>query len=385
MPDSPAVTSSPHDIGIDRYRAVLFPNRLRELRLARGRMRLMALSSLLPDIPYIRLSKIERGEVFARAAELRQIGEALGVAPAAILIDVDSPDFDIAVWARAFLDDAAHDAAAERFALLVAATLRAHRAADRSLTIAVIERDHAIAPVILSRLENAQKPIERWNAGTLSAVFDLLGVRDLDGLRALVEARHRSGALAPHLQAIAGADDRLARTRERVAALRAELGGAEPSAEARPPALTPPPLLAPPPSPPAPRLDEPAPGELAAAARQLAVIGAPLADGLIAAQPTGLTVEAPRSAGPRAFALKVFRATLGMGLPGQSMVIFDPDRYPRPGGIVAVREGDAYRLLALTIGRDGVLRGHSVAPDHEVEIDTLDPAMIATAVAAVFV
>lgn len=367
MLETPAVPSAPSEIGIDRYRALLFPNRVRELRMARGRTRLMALSAELPDIPYIRLSKIERGEVFARAWELRQIADALGVAPEAILIDVDAPDFDIAVWARAFLDAAAHDAAAERFALLVAAALRAHRAADRSLTIAVIERDHAIAPVILSRLENAQKPIERWNSATLGAVFALLGVLDLDGLRALVEAQYRSGVLAPHLQAIAGADDRLTRTRDRVAALRAELGGTTDAAAVP----TPPPLV------------RPVSG--AVAPRLLPVIGAPLPDGLIAAQVSDLTVEAPACAGPRAFALKIFRATLGMGLPGQATVILDPDRYPRPGSIVAVREGAAYRLLALTIGRDGVLRGHSVAPDHEVEIDTLDPSTIATAVAAVFV
>ena len=53
-----------------------------------------------------------------------------------------------------------------------------------------------------------------------------------------------------------------------------------------------------------------------------------------------------------------------------------------------MREGtgdeQAYRVLALTIGRDGVLRGHSIAPDYEVEIDSLDPTTIATAVAAVF-
>lgn len=367
MPETHVIKTAPDDIGIDPYRAFLFPNRVRELRLARGRTPLMALSATLNDIPYIRLSKIERGEVFARTWEVRQIAHALGVAPEAILIDVDAPDFDIAVWARAFLDDSTQDVASQRFALLVAAALRAHRAADRSLTIAVIERDYAIPPVILSRLENAQKPVERWNAATLGAVFALLGVKDLEALRARVESHLRTGALAPHLQAIAGAEDRRARTRERIAALRAELGSG-PVVTAMPPPL---------------RLAPPIPN--AAAPRLIAVIGAPLADGLIAAQPTDMTVEAPSGVGRRAFALKVFRATLGMGLPGQATVILDPDRYPRPGGIVAVREGEAYRLLALTIGRDGVLRGHSVAPDYEVEIETLDPSTIATAVAAVFV
>lgn len=379
MPDTTAVSAAPNDILVDRYRALLFPNRVRELRMARGRTRLMALSAALPDIPYIRLSKIERGEVFARGWEVRRIADVLDVAPEALLIDVDAPDFDIADWARAFIDDTAIDETPQRFAILVAATLRAHRAADRALTIAAIERDYGIPPVILSRFENAQKPIERWNAAALGTILTLLGVRDLEALRAEVEARYRSGALAPHLQAIASADDRLARTRERVAALRAELGdgvdvgaldAAMPTTGGNVTPLRPPLPVAPTP-------------------RRIPVLGAPLPDGLIAAQQTETTVEAMGGAGPRAFALKIFRPTLGMGLPGQTTLILDPDRYPLPGGIIAVREGTsedrAYRVLALTIGRDGVLRGHSVAPDYEVEIDTLDPSTIATAVAAVFV
>lgn len=374
MPDTSAESAATRDILVDRYRALLFPNRVRELRTARGRTRLMALAAALPDIPYIRLSKIERGEVFARSWEIRRIAEALGVAPEAVLIDVDAPDFDIAAWARGFIDESALDEAPQRFAMLVAATLRAHRAADRALTIAAIERDYGIPPVILSRFENAHKPIERWNPAALGSVLALLGVRDLDALRLEVEDRYRSGALTPHLQAIANADDRIARTRERVAALRAELASA-PQAGAPQAGVGVTPL----------RTALP----IAPESRRIAVLGAPLPDGLIAAQPTEASVEAIGGAGPRAFALKIFRPSLGMGLPGQTTLILDPDRYPAPGGIVAVREviGEtaAYRVLALTIGRDGVLRGHSIAPDYEVEIDSLDPATIATAVAAVFV
>lgn len=374
MPDTSAESAATRDILVDRYRALLFPNRVRELRTARGRTRLMALAAALPDIPYIRLSKIERGEVFARSWEIRRIAEALGVAPEAVLIDVDAPDFDIAAWARGFIDESALDEAPQRFAMLVAATLRAHRAADRALTIAAIERDYGIPPVILSRFENAHKPIERWNPAALGSVLALLGVRDLDALRSEVEARYRSGALTPHLQAIANADDRIARTRERVAALRAELASASDAGAPKAGVGVTPLRTALP---------------LAPTSRRIAVLGAPLPDGLIAAQPTEASVEAIGGAGPRAFALKIFRPSLGMGLPGQTTLILDPDRYPAPGGIVAVREviGDtaAYRVLALTIGRDGVLRGHSIAPDYEVEIDSLDPATIATAVAAVFV
>jgi hypothetical protein len=74
--------------------------------------------------------------------------------------------------------------------------------------------------------------------------------------------------------------------------------------------------------------------------------GAPLPQGLIADTATGEKAEAPHAAGPRAFGLKVCRATLGGGLPGQAVVIVDPDRSPAPGGLAALREeaaGDCSR------------------------------------------
>ncbi|WP_163364596.1 helix-turn-helix transcriptional regulator, partial [Escherichia coli] len=84
----------------DFYRAIVFPNRVREQRQRHGFAKLLRLSAGIPEIPYIRLSKIERGEVVARPDELRRIAAALGIAPADLLLDIDSPDFDIAAWAE---------------------------------------------------------------------------------------------------------------------------------------------------------------------------------------------------------------------------------------------------------------------------------------------
>ena len=63
---------------IDFYRAIVFPNRVREQRQRHGFAKLLRLSAGIPEIPYIRLSKIERGEVVARPDELRRIAAALG-------------------------------------------------------------------------------------------------------------------------------------------------------------------------------------------------------------------------------------------------------------------------------------------------------------------
>ena len=56
---------------IDLYRAFVFPNRVREQRQRQGFAKLLRLAARIPEIPYIRLSKIERGEVVARPDELR--------------------------------------------------------------------------------------------------------------------------------------------------------------------------------------------------------------------------------------------------------------------------------------------------------------------------
>lgn len=210
-------------VAVDPYRAFVFPNRVREERQRRGYAKLLALAETLPEIPYIRLSKIERGEVFARPDELVRIAEALEIAPRSLLVDVDDPAFDVAAWAEPFFDRAAFDDRAERLAVLLAAALRDRRNHDRSLTLAVLDGQFGLAPVIVSRIENAQKTLNRWNAATVDALCRILGVQSAGALPAYLERRYAAGDLAPYLPALGNAELRLARTRERLAALSAEL------------------------------------------------------------------------------------------------------------------------------------------------------------------
>jgi len=359
-------TGSAGEPMIDFYRAIVFPNRVREQRQWRGFAKLLRLSTKIPEIPYIRLSKIERGEVVARPDELRRVAAALDLAPADLLIDIDAPDFDIAAWAEPFSDGAALDQGEERFAVLLGAALRARRTLDPALTIAVIERDYGLPPVNLSRVENAQKPFARWNAAVQTALFALFDVADEAGLRAEVEQRHAAGTLDAFLATLANPETRIARTRERIAELVAALNEEAPVASA--PAAVPLPL----------------PGAPVSAIRLVPIFGMPLPQGLIGHQPTGETVEAPHIAGPRAFGLKVCRATLGGGLPAQATVVADPDRLPLPGGLAALREGEGWRLLSVASGRDGRMIGYSVNPDMEIPLDDCDPASLAAIVSAVF-
>lgn len=352
------------EIPVDLHRCFVFPNRMREQRHAAGHVRLLRLAAAIPEIPYIRLSKIERGEVVPRADELRRIAAALGIAPAALLLDVDAPGFDIARWAEPFLDGTRPDMAEERFAVLLGAALRARRAGDPALTIAAIERDYGLPPVNLSRIENAQKTFDRWGAPVHEALLRLFNVPNDTELRGHIAALHETGALDACLANIASPALRHERTRARIAELAAAL-------DLPVPAETPAIVAA-----------MPAPG--AVPVHLVPVLGAPLPHGLIADTATTEKAEAPHAAGPRAFGLRVCRATLGGGLPGQSVVIVDPDRFPAPGGLAALREEAGWRLLSVGSDRDGRMIGYSSNPALEIPLDDRDPAQLAGVVAAIF-
>ena len=127
--------TGPGEVPVDPYRAFIFPNNIRELRRRAGHQKLIGLSHRLPGLTYIRLSKIERGEVAARAHELIEIAGVLGVSPERLLLDVDADGFTIEDWAAPFVDMPMLDLERERFAVLLAAAVRHVRSTDRALTI----------------------------------------------------------------------------------------------------------------------------------------------------------------------------------------------------------------------------------------------------------
>jgi hypothetical protein len=351
---------------IDLHRTIVFPNRMRERRRDAGFAKLLRLSAQLPEIPYIRLSKIERGEVVPRVDELRRVADALSIAPGELLLDVDAPDFDLASWAQDFEEGARVDEAEERFAVCLGAALRARRTGDPALTIAVIERDYGIPPVNLSRIENAQKTFGRWNAATQQALFRLMGVANEAKLRAHVQAQSRTGVLDAFVTAIADPEIRRERMRARIAEVAAALAEAGPA--------------------PLPHTARGTPTPVADfAIRLVPVFGAALPEGLIAETPTGKTAEAPQAAGPRAFGLRVCRATLGAGLPAQATVIVDPDQPPLPGGLAAVREEAGWRLLSVGSDRDGRMIGYSVNPERELLLDEQDPSRLAKILSTIYI
>lgn len=375
--------------GIDHLRAFVFPNSVRAFRKSNRAVSLLQLSRDIPSATYIRLSKIERGELFARADELRDLGKALGVDPRQLLIDIDDPAFDLAAWAHDFQAPDEFDRAADTMAVLLAAAVRARRSVDSSLTIAMLEMEYRIAPVILSRIENAFKPFDRWGDDIQRSICRLFGVDDGDALKAQVLAAHARGdfdAILPH---VANPLARIAKTRAKVGALRTELAGKPRARKPLPVAKAPPPRLAIAALPTAPAAaDAAAPDAMqpadSALVRLVPVFGAPIGDGLIARVATGETVEAPRGAGPRAYGLRVGMPSLGPGLPGRSTIVVDPDRFPSAGGLAVVREADGLRLLSISCDRHGRMLGYSEHPNREIAIDEIAPEDVAAVIAARF-
>lgn len=419
-----ATASGPEALKIDACRSLVFPNGIRKFRKQRNIGSLLELADQLPDITYIRLSKIERGEVFARAAEMRAVAVALHVDPLDLLVDIDDPDFDIEAWAEPILGNDRTDPEADRLAVMIAAALRARRAGDDSLTIATLEEEYGIAPVILSRIENAHKPFERWNDDIRAALRRLFGVTSDAALAETVVAAQARGELDPFLPLVANPELRIAKTRTRTSALREELSeattpgkvSAAPVAKARNasrPAMETSVLERP-----VPVLDEasrrPFPLETTGAAKSSAekkhagadrrtanasatamststasvrlvpVFGSPLPSGLLARTATEAQIEAPRSAGPRAYGLRIGRSTLGAGLPGRAVLVVDPDRFPSAGGLAVIEQDEGLRVIAITFDRQGHTLGFSLNPEFEVALDDIDPARIATVLSAVF-
>jgi hypothetical protein len=352
----------PKPVRFDPLRAFVFPNGLRAARRQAGIAKLLQLSRNIPEIPYIRLSKIERGEVFARTDELLGIAALLGIAPIDLLIDVEDPAFDLSEWAAPFIDGEI-DPAEESFAVLLGAALHMRRASDRTLSVALLNERYGLPPVIVSRIENASKTLDRWNDQVVDALLRIFDLRSVAALRRHIHALHAEGRLDAWLDSVSNPELRWEKTRVRVADLRRELAeGAVAALSAAPPA---------------PR------GETIALPL-LPVFGCPLPDGLVAPVATGEKVPGSARAGPRAYGLRIGRPTLGGGLPGNAVVIVDPDRFPSSGGLAVVREGANRRLLTVTVDRRGAMIGYSENPDHEVAIDRLDPADVAAVVGACF-
>ncbi len=358
--------TSPSAIAVDPYRSIAFPNAIRQMRQRAGIASLLALSELLPGIPYIRLSKIERGEVFARAAELIEIARVIGLDdPGALLVDVEDEAYSIESWARSRGEIASFSRETEELAILLAAAFRRRRAHDPALTLAALQQHYGLAAVIVSRIENAVKPFNRWNGDIMTSLCALFAAEDRMALSAFLREQHEDGVLAEWIARIAGANEREERTRERMSALRTQLDHLQRGAKASPLPASP----------------RPCPPE---GGRQLLIVGVPLGDGLIEPFPNPQHIAPPPGSGANAYALRMCRASLGAAIPGGAVLIVDPDRYPVNGGLAVLSEGAGLRVLVVSTDGEGHLHGRSSNPPKDIALDAVEPSALAMVTAVLF-
>jgi transcriptional regulator with XRE-family HTH domain len=358
-------------ISTDPYRSLIFPNSIREQRRKSGCESLLMLAGQLPNIPYIRLSKIERGEVVAKAHELTAIANALGVTPVSLLADVDNPDFNIAFWAGMRGEAMSVNQEGEELAMLLAAAFRARRAEDKSLTLATLQSEYGLPAVIVSRIENATKTPDRWNAATMASICKLLGADHPRSLAQDLRHRYSEGSLDAWLERIPGAEERTARTKIIVRELHRDLQNLPENNRASP--LTPPSRHVKP---------NTQPNHLITGLLRLPVRGAPMNDGLIDPTNSNGDVIAPADAGPNSYALRMCRPSLGATIPGQAVLIVDPDRFPSNGGLAVLRDGaldggNALRVITITSDKDGRMMGHSLNPEKQIPLDTVPASDLA--------
>ena len=215
------------------------------------------------------------------------------------------------------------------------------------------------------------KPVDRWNVETLSAISAVLGMDSPGLIEQHVRDALKRGALDEWLARIPGAREREARTRKRVRALRTELahlsvrpamrdGERSGHAGASPPGA-PAPTLAP--------------------TGQLQVMGVPLGDGLIEPYPNPQHIAPPPGIGAQCYALRMCRASLGVAIPANAVLIVDPDRYPLQGGLAVLREEKGLRVLGVTTDSEGHLYGHSSNPKKDIALDAVPASGLAMVVA----
>lgn len=352
-------------VDVDPYRAILFPNRLRDLRKRGGYETLLLLAENLPQIPYIRLSKIERGEVFAKAEELRLIADHLDIEPEALLIDISENDFDMGRWSEQRGQNSRVDWREEQRAIMLAALFRRTRQSDGGISLQRLDQEYGLPPVIVSRIENAIKPPRRWNADTLGNICRVIGVEDVEMLEARLQAALEEGLLSDWLGRVPGRDERERKTVAKVEELRLALL-ASPYVKAE-------------------RADEAKDLHRSATIARLPVIGSPLPNGLLSPTPSGIEVDKPSRAGANAFGLRLCRQTLGAGMPANSVLVVDPDILPCAGELAVLREGEALRVVSLSGDRHGALIGYSVNPSREIDIDALPSENVYAVLAIYFV
>lgn len=334
-------------------RSAVFPNAMRDVRRRRGFPTLRAFDGKV-DVTYTRLAKIERGEIVPEARELTSIAAALEVPVGKLLVDPASPEFNREQWAREHIEAKLQNRGGGIDAMLVGAAVRVKRCEMGKSTTHM--KSFGLPAATCSRIENADRPVERWDAETMRGIAKVLGCRPSavkDTARRMFEA----GELDKMLQTLFSPEAIEERNSRKLRALLSELPGTK-------------------------------------AAKMLQDLNAPVevqvlgtrdaGEGCFKAAPSDRKVEVPHGSSRATFAVEMASPVIGPGLPKGCVVVADPHAAVSAGDVAVIRDGDNVRVM-IVAETDGKLVGVSmVSPIPVTLTDIPEDVVVAKMVSTVF-
>lgn len=337
-------------------RSAVFPNAVRDVRRRRGFSTLREFDGKV-DVTYTRLAKIERGEIFPTGSEMRSIARGLGVPVGSLLLDQNDPEFDRESWARDHIEAKLAHRGGGLEAMKLGAAMRVRRQAlGRSTTDM---KSFGLPAATVSRIENADRPIQRWDAGTQKGIAKVLGARGAAAAMEKVAAMFEAGELDAMLHTLFSPEAMEERNRKRLKTLLTELPGKKVARMLQ---------------------------DLDSVGAEIDVMACvPAADGGFSITGSERRVAVPANAGRASFAIEVAEAVLGPGLPVDTVVVADPDQAPVAGDVAVILASDRSEVRLLSVSDDGDgLIGFSMAMDQTVRMDALpEGSIVARMVAAV--
>ena len=177
-------------------RLTVFPNKLREIRREAGYETLKDFveATKLDAVNYIRLAKIERGQIFPRPEEMLALAEVLKVEPIDLVIDTLDGKFDRVAWAHENIKATLKFSGGNRKDMRIGAALRVRR---RILGIPILSlQAFGLPAATASRIENAERPFERWKPKVQKAVARAFGLRSMDNVEKVIDSYEEDGSLA---------------------------------------------------------------------------------------------------------------------------------------------------------------------------------------------
>jgi len=208
-------------------RGVVFPNHVRDVRRSKNYETLRDFDGKAKVdgtvITYNRLAKIERGEVVPDASEITGIARALKVPVDALLVDPTSPMFDRTAWARDHIEASLKNRGGDLPAMKLGAAMRVHRLSLKLSTSDL--KQYGLPAATASRIENAERPLERWARDVKNGIASFFGVDSFRKVEARVEKMFESGELTIMLSELFSEEALQARINRRTRSLLAQLPG----------------------------------------------------------------------------------------------------------------------------------------------------------------